>query len=115
MTDVKVQIFDPPMCCPTGMCGPTIDPVLIEIHETIGKIQKEFGPRVSLMRHMFGKEVQAFLGNRAVLDLIREKGASVLPITLVNNEIVRSGSYPSYEELKGLIQETQRVNEGEKL
>lgn len=108
MTDVKVQIFDPPMCCPTGVCGPTIDPVLIEIHETIGKIQKEFGKRVDLTRHMFGKDVQAFLGSRKVVDLIREKGASVLPITLVNDEIARTGSYPSCAELRDLIQNGQR-------
>ena len=25
----KVQVFDPPMCCPTGVCGPEVDPTLV--------------------------------------------------------------------------------------
>jgi hypothetical protein len=23
----KVQVFDPPMCCSTGVCGPEVDPL----------------------------------------------------------------------------------------
>lgn len=26
VTTIKVEIFDPPMCCPGGLCGPAIDP-----------------------------------------------------------------------------------------
>ena len=24
----KVEVFDPPMCCSTGVCGPSVDPAL---------------------------------------------------------------------------------------
>jgi len=99
-----VQIFDPPMCCPTGMCGPTIDPVLIEIHETIGRIEKEYNGKVEVIRHLFGKDIQAFLSNKKVLALIRKHGPSTLPITALDGEIVKSGSYPSYKELKSFVE-----------
>lgn len=104
MSEIKIQIFDPPLCCPTGLCGPTVDPALIEVHEAATKIQKEFGERVSLSRHVFGKDVQAYLANHLVLDLIRQKGSSVLPLTLIDGDVVRSGSYPSYDELRGVLQ-----------
>lgn len=103
MTKLEIQIFDPPMCCPTGMCGPTIDPRLIEIHEAIGRIHKEYDGKVEVRRHLFGQDVQPFLSNGKVLSLIREKGSSVLPITTLNGDIVKSGAYPSYEELKSLV------------
>ena len=104
MPKTKIQIFDPPMCCPTGMCGPTIDPVLIEVHEAIAKIHKEYDGKVEVTRHLFGKDIQAFLSNKKVLSLIREKGPSALPIATVNGEIAKSGSYPSYEELRSLAE-----------
>jgi len=25
---VTIRVFDPPMCCPTGVCGPAVDPDL---------------------------------------------------------------------------------------
>ena len=27
----KIEIFDPAMCCPTGLCGPNIDPEIKRI------------------------------------------------------------------------------------
>lgn len=103
MTKLEIQIFDPPMCCPTGMCGPTIDPVLIKVHEAIRNLHREYDGEVEVTRHLFGKDIQPFLSNQKVLSLIREKGSAVLPITTVNGDIVKSGSYPSYEELKSLV------------
>ncbi|MDH3390414.1 MAG: arsenic metallochaperone ArsD family protein, partial [Desulfobulbaceae bacterium] len=25
-----IEIYDPPMCCPTGVCGPNVDPELVQ-------------------------------------------------------------------------------------
>ncbi len=30
-----VELFDPPMCCPTGLCGPALDQTLLDINEMI--------------------------------------------------------------------------------
>ena len=30
-----VEFFDPPMCCPTGLCGPTLDQTLLDVNEMI--------------------------------------------------------------------------------
>jgi len=36
-TDRKkvVEFFDPPMCCPSGLCGPTLDQTLLDVNEMI--------------------------------------------------------------------------------
>ena len=36
-----VEFFDPPMCCPTGLCGPTLDQTLLDINEMILSFQRD--------------------------------------------------------------------------
>jgi arsenite methyltransferase len=28
----KVQVYDPPMCCSSGVCGPEVDPTLVRFN-----------------------------------------------------------------------------------
>ena len=37
----EVAIFDPPLCCPTGLCGPTLDQTLLDLNETVLALQAE--------------------------------------------------------------------------
>jgi len=71
-----VEIFDPPLCCPTGMCGPTIDPVLLDVNEMILTLQSE---GIAVARYQLAGQTQAFVSNRQVLSLIREKHMAALP------------------------------------
>jgi len=86
------------------MCGPTIDPTLIKIYEALSRIQKEYNDRIEVTRHLFGKDLPAFLSNSAVMALIRQKGPEVLPITALGGRVLKSGSYPTFEELKELVE-----------
>lgn len=95
----KLQLFDPPMCCPTGVCGPNINPALLEVQETIARIGHEFGEQVEFTRHLFGKDLQAFLGVSQVMSTIQAEGKDALPITTLDGEIIKKGAYPTYEEL----------------
>lgn len=36
----KIEIFDPAMCCPTGLCGTNINPELMRIAVVIGIIEE---------------------------------------------------------------------------
>jgi hypothetical protein len=31
----KVEIFDPALCCSTGVCGPSVDPELVRVATAI--------------------------------------------------------------------------------
>ncbi len=100
---VQVEIFDPPMCCPTGLCGPAVDPVLLDIYGAIAKLKVEYDGRAVLERYVLGQQAARFMQQPDVVDRLKAEGVGVLPITLVNGRIVKERSYPSYAELKGWI------------
>ncbi len=102
-TAVVVEIFDPPMCCPGGLCGPALDPALLDIQEAILKVSDEFGPRVSIQRYLLGQQPARFMQQAEVLSRLKTHGVAALPITVVNGKVVQERGYPSYESLRGLV------------
>ncbi len=92
-----VEIFDPPMCCPTGMCGPTVDQTLLDLNDMIWALRKA-GLRVE--RYQMSTDPQAFLANPEVMRLVREKQMAALPIVLVHGRIVAEGNYPKLADIQ---------------
>jgi len=91
-----IEIFDPAMCCPTGLCGPNINPELMRM-ATVTETLKRKG--INITRHNLKDEPQAFVSNSVVNKYLQEKGADALPITLVDGEIVLSKDYPTNKQL----------------
>lgn len=100
---VKVEIFDPPMCCSTGLCGPAVDPVLIDIYGAIVKIKTEYVDRVLVERYVLGQQADMFVKQPEVIRRLKADGVTVLPITVVNGLVQKERKYPSYAELRGWI------------
>jgi len=96
----KVEIFDPPMCCPTGLCGPTIDPVLLDVNEIVLKLK---GQGVTVERYLMTQQPQAFLNNAEVYRLVREQQMAALPITVVNGRVIKAGAYPTLAEVRAAL------------
>ncbi|MGI2335126.1 MAG: arsenite efflux transporter metallochaperone ArsD [Dehalogenimonas sp.] len=94
-TKKKIEIFDPAMCCSTGVCGPSIDPELMRVATTISAL-KEKG--FVIQRYGLSTETQQFVSNTVINDLLQKEGAQVLPVTLVDGEVVRTKTYPTSEE-----------------
>jgi hypothetical protein len=92
-----VELFDPPLCCPTGLCGPTLDQTLLDVNEIILALQAE-GSTVA--RYQMTGQPQAFLSNPDVMRLVREKQMAALPITVVRGQVVKVGAYPTLSEIK---------------
>lgn len=106
VTDVeKVEIFEPPLCCPTGMCGPVQDQSLLDLLETVRSLEGD-GVRVS--RYQPGSHPAAFKSNSEVMEAVRKSSTSVLPITVVNGRVVKSGAYPSLGEIRGALKSKAR-------
>ena len=97
MSDPVIAIFDPPMCCPGGLCGPTIDPALLAVNEAVLKLKSERG--ILVRRYLLQHHGQEFTRNEDVMTLLRAHGTSALPITTVGGKVVRQRSFPSYEDL----------------
>ena len=95
-----VEFFDPPMCCPTGLCGPTLDQTLLDVNEMIFSLQKE---NLRVERYQMGSNPNAFLENADVMQLVREKQMEALPITVVRGKVVKVGAYPTLAEMRGYL------------
>ena len=95
-----VEFFDPPMCCPTGLCGPTLDQTLLDVNEMVLTLQAE-GLKVE--RYQMMGQPQAFLSNSDVMRLVREQQMAALPIIVVRGQVVKVGAYPTLSEIKACL------------
>jgi hypothetical protein len=100
---MMIEIFDPPMCCPSGMCGPAIDPALLDVNEAILKIKKESDGTVKIERYLLTQQTTKFLQNPEVLELLHTQGTAALPVTAINGKVVKQKVYPTHAELQGYI------------
>lgn len=92
----QVDIYDPAMCCSTGVCGPSVDPKLVQAAADLDNLKKQ---GVTVNRYNLSQDLDAFAGNQAVKALLAANGTNVLPVTIVNGEVRKQGDYPYYEEL----------------
>ena len=91
----KLEVFDPAMCCATGVCGVEVDPVLAQFAADL-KWVAEHG--VSVARHNLGQEPAAFAENPAVVSIMQQ-GMDMLPIIILDGHIISTGMYPSRQKL----------------
>jgi hypothetical protein len=103
--NVTIEIFDPPMCCPSGVCGPTIDPALLDFHEAILKLRKEHDGQLGIERYVLSQQPAKFMQQPEVIARLKTVGIPALPITVVNGRLVKERAYPSYTELQTWIAE----------
>lgn len=93
---MKVEIYDPPMCCSTGVCGPSIDPVLVKMNDAVLALKKQ---GVEVERYNISQQPKVFLANKKIADLLHGNGKKILPVTIVNGKVFKTGKYPPYEDL----------------
>ena len=98
----KIQVFDPPMCCSTGACGPTIDPDVVNFAVTLGRLDRQ---GVTVDRYNLSQHPKAFLHNLLVKALLDLNGATALPIVVVDGVVNLSGHYPTKDECQTLVRD----------
>lgn len=91
-----VRVFDPAMCCSTGVCGPSVDPQLARFAADLVWLK---GQGVSVERFNLAQEPAAFAEDPAVRSVLEAKSDAGLPVVKVNGEIKSTGLYPSREQL----------------
>jgi len=92
----KMQIFEPAMCCSTGLCGVGVDPELLRISTVINTLEKS---GVKVDRFNLTDAPIEFINNKTINEFIYAEGAEGLPVVLIDGEIIIKGRYPSNEEL----------------
>lgn len=95
-----MSVYDPAMCCPSGVCGPSMDPELTRISGDL-RWAGSRGARVE--RYNLAQEPDAFVSNPRVAGLMQAFGERALPAVLVGGEVIAHGRYPSREEILAAV------------
>jgi len=101
---MKIEFYEPPMCCSTGLCGPSVDEKLVKLNENIEILKKKYAD-VDINRYMITQQPLKFRDNENVYKLIKEKGKDILPIATLDGKVIKMNGYPTLEELENEIQE----------
>jgi hypothetical protein len=94
-----VRVFDPPMCCSTGVCGPSVDPELARFTADLDWLKKQ---GVQVERYNLSQQPGAFASNVVVKDALTARGNDCLPLVVVDERIAVEGAYPSRDTLAAL-------------
>ncbi|WP_099191862.1 arsenite efflux transporter metallochaperone ArsD [Tepidibacter mesophilus] len=96
----KMIIFDPAMCCSTGVCGPSVDPELLRVSTVINNLKNN---GIVVERYNLASEPQAFVDNKMINELLNNEGVNILPVTIVDDKIVKTKEYLKTEEFYKLL------------
>ena len=91
----KVEIFDPAMCCSTGVCGPSLDPELTRVASAVYSLESK---GFNITRYQLTSNPDKFAENDEITRVFKEKGPDALPVVLLNDQVVKVGTYPTNEE-----------------
>lgn len=97
----KLSIYDPAMCCPTGMCGVGIDPEFLRVATALYTLRRN---GVEVHRYNLSSTPEAFVKSIVVNDYINQNGADVLPLTVLDDVVVLTKRYPTNEEIAELLE-----------
>jgi len=95
-----IQVYDPPMCCSTGVCGPDVDPKLVQFAADLKWLADQ---GVNVERFNLAQTPDAFAETEIVRAALTEKGEAALPLVVVDGKVVVSGTYPTRAELGGWL------------
>ena len=91
----NLEIFEPAMCCSTGLCGPSVDPELFRVSTIINTLEKK---GINVHRFNLSQNPKEFVENKIIQELINKEGVEILPVSLLNGSIVKTKTYPSNQE-----------------
>lgn len=96
----RIQVFDPALCCPTGICGANVDPELVRIAGDLAWLETH---GIDVERANLAQQPDAFVRTPAVLALLNAEDVACLPITIVDGEVVATREYPTRDRLAELV------------
>lgn len=91
----KLEIFEPAMCCPTGVCGVEVDQTLVQFNADLQWLSER---GITVERHNLSQSPQAFAASPAVIKEM-EAGMERLPILVIDGQIATTGMYPTRAQL----------------
>ncbi|MDX8379182.1 MAG: arsenite efflux transporter metallochaperone ArsD [Gallionella sp.] len=92
----KLQIFDPALCCRTGVCGAEVDQARVNFSADVDWLKQSGG---HIERFNLAQQPMDFVNNAVAKGFLERSGAEGLPLILVEGEIALTGRYPTRNEL----------------
>lgn len=92
----KIVIYDPALCCPTGLCGVNIDPELMRIAVVVETLKRK---GITIERYNLRDNPQVYVDNKALNEFLMKEGAEKLPVITVDDKIEITGAYPTNAQL----------------
>jgi hypothetical protein len=97
MSNPMLTIYDPALCCSTGVCGPEVDESLVRFATDLEWLRRR---GVEVLRYNLAQEPGEFARNALVRGTLQAEGVECLPlVVVVGGTIATRGSYPSRAEL----------------
>jgi arsenite methyltransferase len=93
---MSIQVFDKPMCCSTGICGPQVDQTLVRFAADLDWLHRQ---GVQVERYNVSQNPGEFAKVADVQSLLQTKGMDALPIIRLHGRIVWHGTYPDRQLL----------------
>lgn len=97
----KLAIYEPAMCCDTGICGVSVDPELLRISAVINNLKKN---GIAVERYNLTNAPMAFVDNKVVNEKLNVDGVDSLPYILLDDAVVIAGRYPTNDEIIDFLQ-----------
>jgi hypothetical protein len=90
------QVFDPALCCSSGVCGAEVDQALVNFSADVEWARQN---GVTIERFNLAQQPLAFAENAVVRSLLQRLGDTALPVILIDGEMALAGRYPTREDL----------------
>ena len=91
-----IRIFEPALCCNTGVCGPELDQNLVTFTADVNALQQQ---GLDVQRANLATDPTLFAQNPVVVNFLQAAGSEGLPLTLVDDVTVLTGRHPRRDEL----------------
>jgi arsenite-transporting ATPase len=89
---VSIRVFEPALCCNTGVCGEDVDQALVEFTANLDSLRQQ---GIDITRHNLANDPDAFVRNPVVMNFLNAAGSEGLPLVLVDDVTVLTGRYPT--------------------
>jgi arsenite-transporting ATPase len=91
-----VRVFEPALCCNTGVCGEDVDQALVTFTADLTALAEQ---GADVARRNLANDPMAFANDQTVRAFLQVAGSEGLPLTTVDGVTVMTGTYPSREQL----------------
>ncbi len=95
-----LKIYDPAMCCPTGVCGTDVDVRLVQLASFLSSLDKN---SFSVNRFWLTTEPSEYVNNKEVNRILNEVGVDELPLFFLDDELIFSKDYPTVPQLSAKL------------